>query len=1354
MPAYAARLGGFSPDAATSGVVRSEARPSAYLIELTQPAAVLSYAGALGDQSPTARASAVAAATLQVARNKAQQDALVAALPSAAPGARIIYQVSRAMNGVAVRVPASEVAALSKLPGVKAVHAIYPSYKTNAYSVPFIGAPTAWAGAGGIASPFKGENIKIGIIDTGIDYLHAGFGSTDSSLTAYQNEAAATANFTMLGTTYPTAKVVGGYDFVGDAYNADLAPPPIPDPNPMDCNGHGSHVAGTAAGTGVNADGSTYTGPYDASAPFSSLRIGPGVAPKAKLYALRVFGCAGSTDVTVAAIDWAIDPNGDGDFADHLDVINMSLGSPYGRLSDPSSIASDNASLAGVITVASAGNSGDSYTVSGSPGSAERAITVANASSFRQGVALNVNAPAAIAGIKTSVLAAWSADQVWPLGPTFDTIKFSDGDLACTPYPAGFFAGRAALVNRGTCGFAVKYDNAVAAGATLVIVAQNSAAAPITMGGVPAGPTTVPAIMISQADGNAIKTQLNLPAAVTVSLALGVQTLGDGLSASSSRGPTGEGSVIVAKPDLTAPGTNIVSVQTGHTCTTTGCQRPDPSAYVPGSQKLTLSGTSMAAPHIAGVMALLRQAHPTYSIEQLKALAVNGSLHNVFVGDGGTGLRFGPALAGAGRVDIVNTLTSQVAAFAGDDPGAVSVTFDGEIVGTVTQARRVTVRNFGTTPQTYDLGIDLVTDATGVSLSVPAQVTVPAGSSAAFNVQMNANAAAMKRSRDATAPAVVGGLPRQWLTEESGVITLSQGGTLKLRVPVYAAVHPAAHTTASALLPAGPAGAASIVLGGTGVCTGSLSGPTCTATSSDFVSLVTPVELQGVNPINPALNPRSNLRYAGVVFDAVNQVLKFGVATWGDRTSFRDTEFDVYIDTNGDGTDDWVLFSATLTGAPDTPVSYVLPLPSGAGSTQDFLNFIGSNTADTAVYLNNLAVLPLYPADIGMSATAPTFRYKVAACDNHTGVCETIGPFTYTGAGFTVPDGPLPGLPGTIYPVTVNPAVVAANGSLGVLLLHHHNVEGERAAVSTLTPSPTSTSVQTSSASVVAGTTVTLTATVNGVSPSGTVAFSNGPQVVAGCNAVALTGSGNTRTAQCTTAPLTMGTYTFTAAYNGDAFNSPSSGTVAQAVTAVSGQACRGFSDVDSSDPLCASLDWIANRQITLGCSAGMYCPNLVVNRLALAAFMNRLGTGMTPQGVAVEAASGAIVLNSGPVVCSTAGIAVSDFPRRVYLKSVFTATAGSTVDIAADPVVSFDGGATWQMVANTASQGVVHGGHWGNLGSVTSQDLNVGQTARFGLRVSRGGASGSADLTDSRCNLRALVSNRNSTFAPFDAAK
>jgi len=76
-------------------------------------------------------------------------------------------------------------------------------------------------------------------------------------------------------------------------------PVPHPDPNPLDCNGHGSHVAGTAAGTGVLANGATYTGTYDATTVSSnSWTVGPGVAPKADIYSIRVFGCNGSTDVT------------------------------------------------------------------------------------------------------------------------------------------------------------------------------------------------------------------------------------------------------------------------------------------------------------------------------------------------------------------------------------------------------------------------------------------------------------------------------------------------------------------------------------------------------------------------------------------------------------------------------------------------------------------------------------------------------------------------------------------------------------------------------------------------------------------------------------------------------------------------------------------------------------------------------------------------------------------------------------------------------------------------------------------------------------------------------------------------
>ena len=135
----------------------------------------------------------------------------------------------------------------------------------------------------------------------------------------------------------------------------------------MDCNGHGTHVASTAAGGGVNADGSPYAGPYNGSTPFASMKLGPGVAPRANVYALRVFGCAGSTTLTVAAIEWAVDPNNDSDLSDRLDVINMSLGSNFGSLASTSAIAADNAARMGVIVVASAGNAGDTYTISGSP---------------------------------------------------------------------------------------------------------------------------------------------------------------------------------------------------------------------------------------------------------------------------------------------------------------------------------------------------------------------------------------------------------------------------------------------------------------------------------------------------------------------------------------------------------------------------------------------------------------------------------------------------------------------------------------------------------------------------------------------------------------------------------------------------------------------------------------------------------------------------------------------------------------------------------------------------------------------------------------------------------------------------
>ena len=162
----------------------------------------------------------------------------------------------------------------------------------------------------------------------------------------------------------------------------------------MDCNGHGTPRVGHGGRHRRERRRHHFTGRTTRSLNTAAMGIGPGVAPQAKLYGLRVFGCAGSTALTTAAINWATDPNRDGDPSDHVDVINMSLGSAYGTPDDPSAVASNNAADLGVIVVTSAGNSGDTYYVSGSPGSAVRAIATASSQDAAERAdAIIVNAP-------------------------------------------------------------------------------------------------------------------------------------------------------------------------------------------------------------------------------------------------------------------------------------------------------------------------------------------------------------------------------------------------------------------------------------------------------------------------------------------------------------------------------------------------------------------------------------------------------------------------------------------------------------------------------------------------------------------------------------------------------------------------------------------------------------------------------------------------------------------------------------------------------------------------------------------------------------------------------------------------
>lgn len=1040
--------------------------PAAWLVELEGPGAALAWAEALEEDgrpgAPThgALARARAAAQARLLSVAAAQEALAPAL--ARLGAHEVFRVRRALNGIAVLATPGQVAALRRVEGVKAVRPIAPESLHNRTSVPFVGAPALWGSTAPVPAGLTGEGVRIGVVDTGIDYLHGGFGGS-GLLADYQQAAADSSGWTTNPRggpgRFPTAKVAGGWDFAGDAYTGTGAP--APDPNPMDCNGHGSHVAGTAAGFGVTAAGTTYAGPYDATSPYATPpRIGPGVAPGATLFALRVFGCAGTTALTAQAIDWAIDPDGDGDFSDRLDVVNLSLGSSFGHPNDVTAEASDNAARAGVVVVASAGNAGDTYFVSGSPGVAGRAISVANSLDDGKGALLRVNAPASLAGDFPAGAAAFGPNLAD--GPVTGDVALAD-DGAGTATDAcqalvGFPAGAVALVDAGGCSFKAKTLNAQAAGARAVIVAWN----PTGLGDDgSATPATIPTIGVAVATGDAIEAAL-AEGAVGVTLL----AAGDSLNALSSRGPR-SGVPVRLKPDVAAPGTLITSVQSGRVV----------SGYVPGNASYVLSGTSMAAPHVAGLAALLRQLRPGWTVEEIKASLMNHALHDVSQYPGGLGLAYGAGRVGAGRVDAARSATDDLVAFGLDERGLVSVSFDGEVAGAVRRTRTVMVVNHGPADAHLALGLVPSVDSPGVSFAIvgPPTVTVPAEGFATFDVGMAADASQMDFAADPTVAATQGGTARSRLSEEAAHLTFAAAGGdpaphgdgPRMRLPLYAALRPASAARAAGPIETGgaPAGSGSVTLEGTGLCTGTLVSGACAGTfPADRASLVSAFELQGVSAKDPSLAGAglgpADLRYAGVQYDAASGLLVFAVATWESWATPAQAAFSVVVDGDADGTDDRVLMNPRFTYG-GLPTDRFLGATGvyAAGTTvasNYWVNLASPASIDTGLWGSNVLMLAATPAEIGVTVGQP-FRWRVVSCPGHAAFCalppapyplDSMGPFTWStaaqgldfGGSWAVDDQP-----GNAVPVAWNAASLAANGSAGALLVHHHDVEGTRA---------------------------------------------------------------------------------------------------------------------------------------------------------------------------------------------------------------------------------------------------------------------------------------------------------------------
>ena len=533
--------------------------------------------------------------------------------------------------------------------------------------------------------PINGSGTRVGIIDTGIDYTHSMFGGAGTE-EAYRSVDPSQAP--AMG--FPNTKIVGGIDLVGSSY--DSSSPkfdnhiPRPDNNPLDEGGHGTHVAGTIAGKGNGLNS------YD------------GVAPDAQLYAIKVFGKNGSTGdaVILAGLEYAADPNQDLDARDRLDVINLSLGGDYGAPHALYGEAIRNLARAGTVSVIAAGNSGPNPFIVGAPSTSDAAISVA---ASIDNMPHNWTFPTvkfSTANQPQIVVEAVEATFSKPLSELIERsgklvyLGLVDRDLSLDEQAA--VNGNVALIDRGIVTFQEKISRAAQAGAVGVVVANNRDGAPAAMPG--DDKVDIPAIMITQATGQLLKAALAAGDEARVDFKNPVlierPELIDTIADFSSEGPRAFDGHI--KPEVSAPGYQIWSAKMGG-----------------GHVTVALNGTSMAAPHVAGVAALLRQKYPTLPVSDIKSLVVNTAKPILDVN-----LQpYSIARTGVGRVQAFAAATTTLVF-----PEA-TVSLGKVLVETQKTLRRsVAIKNLG---KETTLKIEW-SPVNGLDLQGPQQITVPAGS--------------------------------------------------------------------------------------------------------------------------------------------------------------------------------------------------------------------------------------------------------------------------------------------------------------------------------------------------------------------------------------------------------------------------------------------------------------------------------------------------------------------------------------------------------------------------------------------------------------------------------------------------
>ncbi len=598
------------------------------------------------------------------------------------PKATVSGEFDLSLNAVSVKLNGATLAQVSATPMVSAAQYQGLYYPTAADpDLAVIKATDAWAAAGGSAQ--AGEGVKVAIVDSGIDTGHPCF--SDAGYPAQ----------TQLGDRrFTNNKVIAARVFNNKSPSRHYTAEGV--------GAHGTHVSGTVAcnfETPVAVDGVTL--PYKMS----------GVAPRALVGNYNVFPAdvenARSEDI-LNALEAA--------YADGFDVANMSLGGGASGIQDLLTIAVDNLDRANMVVAISNGNEGPGYGTVGSPGSAARGLT-AGASAVGHQIGHKVTVGGAqYAAVKGDF---GPGPVTAPLRVVADPAGFNGLSLACAPFTPGSLSGTIALISRNVCDFTVKMRNVQDAGGVGAIVV-NRVPGTFVMGqnGEPGQPT-IPGFMVDPADLAALKAAdgqpTTLPKLGEYQFAAGDN---DVIADFTSWGPTDVDFRV--KPDVMAPGVNIVS--------------SIPRAYC-GSGATScfafFNGTSMAAPHLAGSAAVVRQQHPDWSAADVRSAIVNTADRGVIQSLDKTAIVKSANQVGTGRENLLSAVQAAVAL----DP--VSVSFGPVPSGSgQTLQVPVTLTNTSGGAKTYTLAV-VESAGSGASFTVGgAPVTLGAGENASVTVSV------------------------------------------------------------------------------------------------------------------------------------------------------------------------------------------------------------------------------------------------------------------------------------------------------------------------------------------------------------------------------------------------------------------------------------------------------------------------------------------------------------------------------------------------------------------------------------------------------------------------------------------